>query len=168
MRAILLLLTLPATLLACKNEPSANASPTASASAASEPGWTGYGAAFANAQRVSLTKVLAEPANYAGKTVYVEGDVRRACSRKGCWMELAESADEKSAACRVTFKDYGFFVPLDSAGSRARLEAEVQVEEVKAAHVEHLEEEGAKFSQKNPDGTAKEVRLVATAVQLKR
>ncbi len=168
MRAIVLLLTLPAALSACKNEPSADASPTASAAVEAEPGWTRYGAAFANAERVSLRKVLAEPGNFAGKTVYVEGDVRRACARKGCWMELAESGDESSPACRVTFKDYGFFVPLDSAGSRARLEAQVQLEEVKAAHVEHLEEEGAKFSEKNPDGTAKEVRLVATAVELKR
>lgn len=160
-----LLLALP--LAACNTSPKSQ--PAAAASATDpEPGWTRYGGSFGASERISLQQLLATPGSYSGKTVTVEGEVRRACSRKGCWMELAESADAKSAACRVTFKDYGFFVPLDSAGSRARLEAVVQVENVKPAHVEHLEEEGASFAKKNADGTADEVRLVASVVDLRR
>jgi hypothetical protein len=83
-------------------------------------------------------------------------------------MELAESAEASATACRVTFKDYGFFVPTDSAGADARVQAVVQIETVKAATVEHLESEGARFANKNPDGTADEVRLIATAVELRK
>lgn len=115
-----------------------------------------------------LAEVLAEPAAHAGRTVLVEGHVRRACTRKGCWMELASSADPEAAGCRVTFKDYGFFVPTDSAGSRALVEARVEVETLDAAQVAHLEEEGAKFPGKQADGTAREVHLVATGVELTR
>ncbi len=74
----------------------------------------------------------------------------------------------KAAGCRVTFKDYGFFVPTDSAGSEALVEGTLEVATVKARHVEHLEEEGASFSDKQSDGTAREVRLVATGVELRR
>jgi hypothetical protein len=115
-----------------------------------------------------LTKVIAKPDEFRGKTVTVQGQVRRSCTRKGCWMELAESLDPKALGCRVTFKDYGFFVPTDSAGSHAAVQGLVEVETIKASHVAHLEEEGATFASKAPDGTAKEVQLVATGVRLWR
>ena len=83
-------------------------------------------------------------------------------------MELAESPREGTPGCRVTFKNYGFFVPTDSAGSQARVQGQVEVDTLPAAAVRHYEEEGAVFAGKQPDGTAKEVRLVATGVELWR
>jgi hypothetical protein len=68
----------------------------------------------------------------------------------------------------VTFQDYAFFVPTDAAGSRAKLEGVVQVTEVKAEAVDHYESEGATFTNKDADGSAKEVRLVASGVELER
>ena len=112
--------------------------------------------------------MLKSPDKFAEQTVLVEGEVRRACTRKGCWMELSEGQDPSAPGCRVTFKDYGFFVPTDSAGSKARVEAKVESKIVKASLVQHLEEEGAKFAEKAPDGSAREVRLVATGVELWR
>ncbi len=81
-------------------------------------------------------------------------------------MELAESVAAEARGARVTFKDYGFFVPTDSAGAHAKLEGVVNVQLMKKGHVEHLEEEGAKFANKNPDGTVREVQFVATGVEL--
>jgi len=107
---------------------------------------------------------MANPEKYQGKTVGVRASVERACSAKGCWMELGADG----ASCRVTFKDYGFFVPTDSAGSRALVEGTVVVKTVEASHVAHLEGEGATFANSNADGTANEVQLVATGVQLSR
>jgi hypothetical protein len=115
-----------------------------------------------------LGEVLKAPDKFADQTVLVEGEVRRACTRKGCWMELSEGQDAAAPGCRVTFKDYGFFVPTDSAGSKARVEAKVESKLVKASMVQHLEEEGATFASKEPDGSAHEVRLVATGVELWR
>lgn len=83
-------------------------------------------------------------------------------------MELAEASDPGVPGCRVTFKDYGFFVPLDSAGSRAKVEGAVQVSTVTPEQVEHLESEGARFASKQPDGSAREIRMVATGVELWR
>src|SRR2546423_15257819 len=66
--------------------------------------------------KVALADLLATPQANDGKTVTTEGSVRKNCERKGCWMELAPAASKDGPGLRVTFKDYGFFVPLDSAG----------------------------------------------------
>jgi hypothetical protein len=152
----------------CENKPAEK--PTAEAPAASASGKSTklYGAALGAAQKAELKTVLTKPDEFKDKSLIVEGEVRRACTRKGCWMEIAESVDKAALGARVTFKDYGFFVPLDSAGAHAKLEGTVNVETLTAANVEHLEGEGAKFASKNPDGTAREVQFVATGVELTR
>lgn len=132
-------------------------------------GYKLYGAALdPTLEPVSLGDVLSKPGDFEGKTVRVDAKVRRACSQKGCWMELAEGSENKPATCRVTFKDYGFFVPTDSAGAEARLQGVVKLKKVTADHVQHMEQEGATFAEKHPDGSASEVALVATGVELKK
>ena len=126
-----------------------------------------FGQPLQPAEAMPLADVLAKPDSFANQTVTVAGQVRKACTRKGCWMELAESTKDGTPGCRVTFKDYGFFVPLDSAGSSARVQGKVEVDTLSASAVRHYEEEGAKFV-KAPDGTAREVRIVATGVELTR
>ncbi len=130
--------------------------------------WKRFGVPLGSAPPASLASVLARPADFADQSMGLSGHVRRACSRRGCWMELAASADPSSPSCRVTFKDYGFFVPTDSAGSSARLEGTLTVRHVAPKLVEHLESEGARFGEKAPDGSAEEVRFVATGVELLR
>lgn len=140
--------------------------PSPAASAAPGRATKSYGAPLGQAAAAALTDVLTKPDGFEGKEVMVEGEVRRACSKKGCWMEIAESTAADARGARVTFKDYGFFVPLDSAGAHAKLRGVVNVALMKKGHVEHLEEEGAKVANKNPDGTAKEVQFVASGVEL--
>ncbi|MCY1075259.1 DUF4920 domain-containing protein [Archangium lansingense] len=138
--------------------PPAEAKPTA--------GWTlTRGEALKGAPAVKLSELLAKPQTHEGKTVRVEGEVRKACAKKGCWMELAEGA--KGAGVRVTFKDYGFFVPLDSAGSSARVEGVVKVTELSEPMAKHYEAEGA-IVPRGTDGKPREVQLVATGVELRR
>jgi hypothetical protein len=125
-----------------------------------------YGQPLAPASPITVAALLARPD--PTQPITVEGSVRKACTRKGCWMELAESTSEGTPGCRVTFKDYGFFVPTNSAGAKARVQGVVEVETLPAASVRHYEEEGAVFAGKQADGTAKEVRVVATGVELWR
>jgi len=155
-------------LFGCRSQPSEPAQARAETSANAAPKPNTFGSPIQSGDKSSLATVLEQPERYAGKTVVVEGHVRRACSRKGCWMELAAAPEASAPGCRVTFKDYGFFVPTDSAGSRARIEAAVELARLEPNHVEHLEREGAKFSAKEADGSAREVRLIATGVELWR
>jgi hypothetical protein len=107
-----------------------------------------------------LSAVLSKPED--GKTVLVEGVVRRACTRMGCWMELAPA--EGGPGVRVTFKDYGFFVPTDSAGAKARVQGRIQVSQRSAEQAEEVKAEGGSMSA----GAQREVQLVATGVELRR
>lgn len=132
--------------------------------AAPQGGWTlTRGEPLKGAPAVKLADLLAKPQD--GKTVQVEGQVRRACERKGCWMELA--TDAKGPGVRVTFKDYGFFVPLDAAGSQAKVEGVVKVAELSEERAKHYESEGA-IVPRGADGKPREVQLVATGVELRR
>lgn len=156
--------------LCCKSQGSRRSPEAGAAAPASSARTTPqrFGAVIKPVQGAELGRVLANPGEFQGKTLVVEGQVRRACSRKGCWMELATSNEASAPGCRVTFKDYGFFVPKDSSGSSARVEAVVEVADLEPSYVSHMEQEGARFASKNPDGSAREVRLVAQGVELWR
>lgn len=114
---------------------------------------------------VALDKLLTSPTEFDGKDVRVEAKIRRACEKKGCWMELAPT--DKGPGVRVTFKDYGFFVPLDSAGAMAKVEGTVKVAELAPERAKHFEAEGATVP-KGKDGKYREVQLVALGVELQR
>jgi uncharacterized protein DUF4920 len=123
-----------------------------------------FGAAIEPGASVPLATLVSNPKAYENQTVTTEGKVQRACSKKGCWMEIGAGED----ACRVTFKDYAFFVPTDSAGAHVKIQGRLDTREVEAAAVDHLEAEGARFRNKKADGSATEVRLIASAVELTR
>ena len=114
---------------------------------------------------VSLATVLEKPADYATTPVVVEGIVKNACTQKGCWMVLAPAADKDGM--RITFKDYGFFIPLDAKGMQVKAEGVATVKVLPKKEVDHLESEGAKFK-RNADGSANEVSFVATGVELRK
>lgn len=142
--------------------------PQAETAAAPKEDWKlTRGEPLKGAPAVKLADLLAKPQTHDGKTVLIEGQVRKACERKGCWMELATAKDAKGPGVRVTFKDYGFFVPLDSAGSQARVEGVVQVAELSEERAKHYESEGATVP-RGADGKPREVQMVATGVELRR
>lgn len=125
------------------------------------------GAALGKSKKVSLAKVMANPSKYSGKMVRVEGVIVRSCKMEGCWLELAPKADAK--AVRVKMKDHGFFVPLDSAGAMAKAEGIFTIKTLTKEMVDHLiEEDGAKFENRNADGTVTEITFEATGVELTR
>jgi hypothetical protein len=147
-------------------EPESSAS-SVSAEAARPP-VKRFGAPITAAPELVLADVLRAPERYENQAITVEGHVRSACTRRGCWMEVATSGDPALPGCRVTFKDYGFFVPTDSAGASAKVQGTLDVNTLPPERVAHLESEGGHFPQKNPDGSVNELRLVATGVELWR
>ena len=118
-----------------------------------------------DARPVAIQTVLETPDDYAKNAVLVEGVIAQACTRKGCWIELVPAAGKPGM--RVTFKDYGFFVPLDSKGMAARAEGVTKVKTLSKKEADHLAEEGAKLT-RNADGTAREVSFVANGVELRK
>ena len=124
------------------------------------------GAALAKGvKKVSLAKALSEPAKYADKPVAVNGVIVRSCTKEGCWMEMAEKEGGKSV--RVTFGDHAFFIPLNSAGMKVKAQGTFATKILPKDHVDHLiNDDGAKFDNRNADGTVTEVSFNATGVEL--
>ncbi|MEO6601657.1 MAG: DUF4920 domain-containing protein [Polyangiaceae bacterium] len=153
-------------------EPAGSAAPSAAppvaALSAQAPRAQAFGVPIGPGPTLSLADVLARPERFRDQAITVAGHVRSACTRRGCWMEVAESADPQLSGCRVTFKDYGFFVPTDSAGSTAKVHGTLGVNTLPPERVAHLESEGGQFPHKNADGSVDELRLVATGVELWR
>lgn len=125
------------------------------------------GAPIGKAEKADLAAVLKDPSKFAGKTVRVEGVIVRSCKMEGCWAELAPKEGAKSV--RVKMKDHAFFIPLQSAGAFARVEGVFSVKTLTKAQVDHMiEEDGAKFENRNADGTVSEISFEATGIELKK
>ena len=107
------------------------------APAAKEPAVATYGKPLKGLKATPLSEVLASPRN--GDTVRIEGKAETVCKKKGCWLTVRDG----SASVHVTFEEYSFFVPKDSAGSTIALEGKVKVEAPDPSHAEHLKSEGA-------------------------
>lgn len=138
------------------------------AAATSESDVVVRGAKLSGAQTVALAELMKNPAQYAGKTVAIsDATVRRACEKKGCWMELASAQADKGPGVRVTFKDYAFFVPLDSAGRKAKVEGTVKLASLSEETAKHYESEGATVP-RGADGKPSEIQLEATGVELRK
>ena len=124
------------------------------------------GAALAKgAKKASVEKAFAKPDKYAGKTVEVSGVIVRSCKKEGCWMEMADKEGGKSV--RVTFGDHAFFIPLNSAGMKVKAQGVFKTNVLSKEQVDHLiNDDGAKFDNRNADGTVTEVSFDASGVEL--
>ncbi len=84
-----------------------------------------------------VTKMQTD-SSYTGK---VETVINSCCKKKGCWMRVA-LADGKEM--KVTFKDYGFFVPLESAGKPVIMEGYAYYDTLSVEEVKHYAEDAGK------------------------
>ena len=116
------------------------------------------GAQFSVDAVVSLDKVLSAPNDFADKQVRVSGTVKKVCLKKGCWLVLAGKGQNTRA--RVTFKDYAFFAPMDSAGWSASVEGLVKAKTLSEAERAHLASDGKVDVKEIPKA---EIRIVASA-----
>lgn len=69
----------------------------------------------------------------------VTGEVESVCQMSGCWMKV-KLADGQTM--RVTFKDYGFFVPKDIVGQQVVFEGVAKNKIVSVADQKHYAEDG--------------------------
>src|SRR6187549_1647192 len=68
-----------------------------------------------------IVDVIAKPADFAGKTIRVEGVVTAVCQHMGCWMTLAPAGatGEKPATLRLKVDDGVIVFPVSSRGKTA-------------------------------------------------
>ncbi len=71
----------------------------------------------------------------------VTGKVLEVCSKKGCWMKLENANGEPM---RVTFKDYGFFMPENIVGKNVVIKGISKVKTTSVAELKHYAEDAGK------------------------
>lgn len=89
---------------------------------------------------VSLAELLEQPAAHKGRRIRTSGTVARVCQAMGCWMELKETAGERTL--RVPMAGHAFFLPKDAAGEHAVVQGEVVVQELSPEAQAHYRGEG--------------------------
>ncbi|MEO9570082.1 MAG: DUF4920 domain-containing protein [Polaribacter sp.] len=79
----------------------------------------------------------------AGDTLNVKfaSSIKEVCSKKGCWMKLPLNKDTETM---VRFKDYGFFMPLDSKGREVVLNGKAFIKETSVKELQHYAEDAGK------------------------
>lgn len=75
------------------------------------------------------------------ESIKVKGNVASVCKKKGCWMKM-DMGD--GSEMRITFKDYGFFVPLDCDGKVAVIQGKAYVQETPVDELQHYAEDAGK------------------------
>jgi hypothetical protein len=164
-------------LLSCAacNQPAAKQSaapaapaPEAQAAAAPAKDTGSFGAPLSSAPATAVSAVLANPAKYDGQDVKLTGTVGGVCQKKGCWMTVGTGEPGKETV-RVTFKDYGFFVPRNSLGKQAVVEGRFQVTTLSQKEAQHYAEDAAKEGAPVQKVTEpqKALAMVATGVEIK-
>ncbi len=117
------------------------------------------GAPFVSKETISLDEVAKNIEKYNQKTVLIKAKITNVCKAKGCWMVVAS---EQNTA-RITFKDYGFFVPFDIKDKDALVEGVVEIKQLSDADRNHL----AKDAKTSVDQIPKvEMRIVASGVEI--
>ncbi len=87
---------------------------------------------------VQLVAKMEAEKTFTGK---VETTINSCCKKKGCWMRV-DLGDGKEM--KVTFKDYGFFVPLESAGKPVIMQGEAFYDTLSVEELKHYAEDAGK------------------------
>jgi hypothetical protein len=114
-----------------------------------------------------FAEIVTTPEAFDGKEVLTNGTVRANCQKRGCWMEVRPDAQRDGATATIRFKDYAFFMPLDSRGARVKLQGIVQVRVLTKGQVAEMEAEGGSVGEKRPDGSAVSLEIMASGVEMR-
>lgn len=109
----------------------------------------------------SVTSVMTDTA-LRNREVTVRGTVLDVCRKKGCWLVVTDGTSQM----RVTFKDYGFFVPTDCDGRIVSIQGVVSVEEIPEDLAKHYAEESKSEDPEKITGAQTVITMVATGVQM--
>src|SRR6056297_121860 len=112
---------------------------------------------------VSLGELVGAGDEYVGREITLTTRIAKVCRKKGCFF-IARDGD---ATARITFKDYGFFIPTDSAGKEVLLNGTFERREITEAQAEHYRKDLGEPAGDGPAAGA-EFHLVATAVRSPR
>lgn len=125
-----------------------------------------YGAEITLENAIAVSEIPALLAKQDSAELKVIGKIGECCQKKGCWMKVPISENQEMF---VRFKDYGFFVPMDSEGKEIVMEGLVKKEVIPVAQLRHYAEDAGKSKEEIEKITEDEVKItfMATGVIIK-
>ncbi len=108
---------------------------------------------------VELADVLADVEQYVDQSLVIRTGIAKVCQKKGCLI-IAQSGPH---AVRVSFRDYGFFIPTDAAGKNVELAGELVRRELSEAEVAHFNQDAGESSGLAPGHV---VEIVADGIRI--
>lgn len=92
--------------------------------------------------------------------VTVTADITAACKKKGCWMKLDVNRPDEMM---VRFRDYEFFVPLNSGGRKTTVHGVAYYDTISVAQLKHYAEDGGVDADSIANITQPEITLAFLA-----
>jgi hypothetical protein len=103
-----------------------------------------YGKQIDSKGAITMPELVQKMSNKESIQVKVTGTVMECCQMKGCWMTIDKG---DGTTMRVKFKDYGFFVPKNSAGKTAVMEGKATMETTPVDELRHYAEDAGKSTE---------------------
>jgi hypothetical protein len=162
LKKFFILSALGLTVVACNNQQPANGSDQQKEAQT-------FGAAVNAEGAISYDDLVTQMVGKDSMPAKVTAKVGEVCQAKGCWMTLL-SAKGDAPEMRVTFKDYGFFVPKDLGGKEVVIEGFAYMETTSVEDLRHYAEDAGKSKEeieaiKEPK---RELAFEATGVVIKK
>ena len=85
--------------------------------------------------KLSMQDLVTDSPSYLAKPFQVETRIAKVCQKKGCFF----IAQQDQHVLRVSFRDYGFFIPTDSSGKTVTLAGVLVQKEISPQQAAHFE-----------------------------
>lgn len=139
-KQFILLFVVVAFLVSCNSQTAPSTSESSEAVQLVNNGTQHFGEKIDEAGVISLDNMLSKVS--AGETgsmkIKTTAEVDAVCQVKGCWMTVKKPDGN---TMRVTFKDYGFFMPTDISGKTVIIEGEAKVDTTTVDMLRHYAED---------------------------
>ena len=114
----------------------------------------------------TMTDLSTEMEGKDSLNIKVAAVAQDVCKKKGCWMKVETASGDMM---RVTFKDYGFFVPKDITGKEIVMEGTAFHDTTSVDDLRHYAEDGGASEEEIAAITEAEIAttFVATGVMIK-
>ena len=144
MKKYILMLAVATSILACKNETKNEENTKEENTETVEVNYKSFGKEIMADDAIAANSMLNHYKDLkAGDSIdtKVKLKVNEVCQAKGCWM-TADLGDGNEV--RVTFKDYGFFMPKNIAGEEVIVNGKAFVKEMPVEELRHYAEDAGK------------------------
>lgn len=155
MKKIILSLLVISSIISCKKHETTQETP--------EIAYASFGDSITAEGTLTKEELLDKYSNLKeGDTIEVKfaSVIKDVCQKKGCWMNV-ELGEDKNAFIR--FKDYGFFMPLNAAGSEAIMNGKAFVSVESIDELKHYAKDAGKSQEEIDAITEPEVTYSFTA-----